>query len=372
MKVLQALPALHSGGVERGTVEFAAELVKRGHQSFVVSNGGPMAEQVRGQGSNHIHMPIHRKSPASFGQIRPMRRLLEELQPDIVHVRSRMPAWIVYLAWRKLPAATRPAIVSTFHGMYSVNPYSAIMARADEVIAVSNCVRDYVLENFRVPEDRLTVIQRGVDLEAFRNRPVNDGWKKHLLRRFPQLDGKKIIMMPGRISRWKGQLDFLEVMAQVTTRNPLAHGIIVGGAEPGKERFLQELERKRSELGLTDRVTFLGQRTDMTNLYLFSDVVCHMSTKPEPFGRTVTEALATQTPVVAYNRGGAAETLQACFREGLVEPDNREAFAKTLLLMISGGPQKTISVPERFHLQTQTEATLGVYDKALARRGSRR
>ena len=108
MKILQALPALYSGGVERGTVEFAAELVKRGHQSFVVSNGGPMAEQVRGQGSTHIHMPIHRKTPASFGQILPMRKLLQELRPDIVHVRSRMPAWIIHLALKTLPADQQP------------------------------------------------------------------------------------------------------------------------------------------------------------------------------------------------------------------------------------------------------------------------
>lgn len=369
MRILQALPALHSGGVERGTVEFAAELVKRDHESFVVSSGGPMAEQVRGQGSTHIHMPIHRKSPASLGQIRPMRNLILELQPDIVHVRSRMPAWIVFLAMKSLPEAQRPAVVSTFHGMYSVNPYSAIMARADHVIAVSDCVREYVTGNFRVPPEKLSVIQRGVDLRAFRNRPLNEGWQKHLLRRFPQLAGRKIITMPGRISRWKGQLDFLQLMQKVALEREDAHGIIVGGAEPGKERFLQELEQSRSELGLTDRVTFLGQRNDMTNLYLFSDIVCHMSTKPEPFGRTVTEALATDTPVVAYNRGGAAETLQACFREGLVTPDDKSAFAQTVLNMLDR-PVSKIEIPHRFSLDAQTEASLAVYEKVLRDRST--
>jgi len=364
VRVLQALPALHSGGVERGTVEFAAELVKRGHESFVVSNGGPMAEQVRGQGSSHIHMPIHRKTPASFGQILPMRKLLKDLKPDIVHVRSRMPAWIVHLALKTLPQHERPAVVSTFHGMYSVNPYSAIMAKADQVIAVSNCVRDYVLKHFAVPEDKLTVIQRGVDIEAFRNRAINEQWRNHLLGRFPQLAGKKIIMMPGRISRWKGQLHFLEAMARIVRQRPDCHGIIVGGAEPGKERFLQELEKERGRLQLTDKVTFLGQRNDMTNLYLLADVVCHMSTKPEPFGRTVTEALASGTPVVAYNRGGAAETLQACFREGLVTPDDTGAFASAVLGLLDK-PKPEIFLPERFLLQAQTESTLEVYEAAI-------
>jgi glycosyltransferase involved in cell wall biosynthesis len=310
-------------------------------------------------------MPIHRKTPASFGQILPMRKLLQELQPDIVHVRSRMPAWIIHLALKTLPANQQPAVVSTFHGMYSVNPYSAIMAKADQVIAVSNCVRDYVLKNFHVPESKLTVIQRGVDIDAFRNRAINAQWLDILLSRFPQLAGKKIIMMPGRISRWKGQLDYLETMARIIRQRPDCHGIIVGGAEPGKERFLQELEKERSRLGLTDKVTFLGQRNDMTNLYLFADVVCHMSTKPEPFGRTVTEALASGTPVVAYNRGGAAETLQACFRDGLVPPDDTGAFAGAVLGLLDK-PRPEIELPERFLLRAQTEATLAVYQTLVA------
>lgn len=369
MRILQALPALYSGGVERGTVEFAAELVKRGHESYVVSNGGPMAEQVRGQGSTHIHMPIHRKSLTSFGQILPMRKLLQDLRPDIVHVRSRMPAWIVHLALKTLPKDQRPTIVSTFHGMYSVNPYSAIMAKADQVIAVSNCVKDYVLKNFQVPDDKLTVIQRGVDIEAFRDHAINEQWLNILIARFPQLAGKKIIMMPGRISRWKGQLDFLEAMARIVRQRPDCHGIIVGGAEPGKERFLQELEKERSRLGLTEKVSFLGQRNDMTNLYLFADVVCHMSTKPEPFGRTVTEALASGTPVVAYNRGGAAETLQACFRDGLVTPDDTGAFASAVVGLLDK-PRPDIELPERFLLKAQTESTLRVYERAIQLKGN--
>ncbi|MBL3558319.1 MULTISPECIES: glycosyltransferase family 4 protein [Marinobacter] len=367
MRILQALPALYSGGVERGTVEFAADLVKRGHESFVVSKGGPMAEQLRGQGSKHIFMPIHRKSPASFGQILPMRNLLLELKPDIVHVRSRMPAWIIWLALKSIPANERPAVVSTFHGMYSVTPYSAIMTRADHIIAVSGCVKDYVLNNYPVPEEKLTVIQRGVDVDAFRQRELSPQWLERWLRQYPQLAHQKIIMMPGRISRWKGQLDFLAMVAQLVQERPDCHGIIVGGAEPGKEHFLEELEKERARLNLTDKVSFLGQRNDMTTLYLLADVVCHMSTKPEPFGRTVTEALASGTPVAAFDRGGAAETLRACFPQGLVPPDDIEQFAQTTLSLIDK-PEPEIEIPWRFRLEAQTETTLKVYENLLARK----
>lgn len=364
MRVLQALPALYSGGVERGTVEFAADLVKRGHESFVVSNGGPMAEQLRGQGSTPIFMPIHRKTPASFGQILPMRRLLQELKPDIVHVRSRMPTWIIFLAMKSMPAHERPKVISTFHGMYSVTPYSAIMTRADHLIAVSQCVADYILNHYPVPEEKLTVIQRGVDVSAFRQRQLSSQWLDRWFRQYPQLADQKIVMMPGRISRWKGQLDFLAMMAQLVQQRPDCHGIIVGGAEPGKEHFLEELEKERARLNLTHKVTFLGQRNDMTTLYLLADVVCHMSTKPEPFGRTVTEALASGTPVAAYNRGGAAETLQTCFQDGLVQPDNIREFTRTLCRLLDAGPP-AIDIPYRFRLEAQTEATLQVYEQVL-------
>lgn len=365
MRILQALPALYSGGVERGTVEFAADLVRHGHESFVVSSGGPLANRLEEQGTTHIRMPIHRKSPASFGQIRPMRNLIRELQPDIIHVRSRMPAWIVRLACKGLTVHQQPAIVSTFHGMYSINPYSAIMAKSDHVIAVSNCVRSYVTRNFHVPDNKLTVIQRGVDVDYFQQRELDETWRQALLKQFPHLAHKRILMMPGRISRWKGQLQFLEAMAEINRAEPDCHGIVVGGAEPGKERFMGELEQAREKLGLTDKVTFLGQRDDMAELYLFADMVCHMSTKPEPFGRTVTEALASGTPVVAFNRGGAAETLQACFRDGLVTPDDTQEFAQVALRLLSENTS-TIEIPFRFRLQAQTESTLEVYADVLS------
>ncbi len=371
MRILQALPALRSGGVERGTVEFAAELVKQGHDSFVLSSGGPMVADLEQRGSTHLTQPIHRKSPVSFGQIRPVRELLRSIRPDVVHVRSRMPAWIVWLAWRGLPVGERPALVSTFHGMYSVNPYSAIMSKAEHVIAVSECVRDYVLKNFPVPGDQLTVIQRGVDVDSFQSRGLDAGWLEAFQAEFPHLVGKRLVMMPGRISRWKGQRLFLEAMDILTRDRDDLHGLIVGGVEPGKDRFMNELMEARTSLGLETKVTFLGQRNDISELYRLSSLVCHMSTKPEPFGRTVTEALASGTPVAAFNRGGAAETLQACFPEGLVTPDDLPAFVRTARSLLDN-PTPAIHIPQKFRLQAQTEATIAIYKSLLTKKGRNR
>jgi len=134
--------------------------------------------------------------------------------------------------------------------------------------------------------------------------------------------------------------------------------------EPGKERFMGELEQRRAKLGLADKVTFLGQRNDMAELYLFADLVCHMSTKPEPFGRTVTEALSSGTPVAAFNRGGAAETLQACFRDGLVTPDDTHEFARVAITLLND-KAPNIEIPYRFRLQAQTKSTLDIYQRVM-------
>src|SRR5690554_4420629 len=184
LRVIQVLPALNAGGVERGTVEFARELVKAGHESLVISSGGRQLSLLEAQGSRHITLPVQRKSLWSLRQVRPMQRLLTALQADIVHVRSRLPAWIVWLAWRRMPRASRPRLVSTFHGMYSVNFYSAIMARAEHCIAVSESVRRYVLAHYSLPPERLSLIPRGVDPSAFSTDAATPAWCRALYAQY--------------------------------------------------------------------------------------------------------------------------------------------------------------------------------------------
>jgi len=168
LTVLQTLPALNSGGVERGTLEIARALVAAGHRSIVVSNGGRLVDQLVREGSEHITLPVHKKSLFSLFQVRPFRRLLTDINPDIVHARSRVPAWIAWLALRKMDLATRPRFITTVHGLYSVSPYSAIMTKGERVIVVSETVRNYVLKNYpSCPPERIQLIYRGVDEAEF-------------------------------------------------------------------------------------------------------------------------------------------------------------------------------------------------------------
>jgi glycosyltransferase involved in cell wall biosynthesis len=363
LTVVQVLPALNAGGVERGTQEFARELARAGHRSIVISNGGRLVEQIVADGSEHIAMPVHRKSLVSIFQVRPMRRLLESLNADVVHVRSRMPAWIVWLAWRKMNPQTRPRLVSTFHGMYSVNAYSAIMAKAEHTIAISECVRRYILDNYRLAESGITLIPRGVDPAAFKQNAADEAWRQALFADYPNMVGKKIILMPGRLSRWKGQEAFLEMIARLVRLRPDCHGVIVGDAEPDKQHYLQELMSKRAELGLENSVSFVGHRSDIPAFYDLASVTCHMSNKAEPFGRTVPESLASGTPVVAYDRGGASESLKVGFPHGLVAPDDVVSFAARVADLLEA--DNDIALPAEYFLESQVASTLGVYYRLL-------
>ena len=365
MKVLQILPSLESGGVERGTVDFAAELVKRGHRSLVMSSGGHMVSQLQQSGTTHIEFPVHRKSPASLLRVGALRKLLLQQDVDLIHVRSRVPAWMTWQALKKIPAEQKPALISTFHGLYSVSRYSAIMGCGDQVIAISQCVHQYILDNYpQINPAKITVIHRGVDTAQFRPdyQPPED-WRAQLLRGYPQLAHKPLILMPGRLSRWKGQLQFIDLIDDLLQGGTACHGVIVGGPQPGKENYLQELQDAVRAKGLHEHITFLGHRSDMANIYPLASVVCNLSQHPEPFGRTVIEALAMGVPVVSYDYGGPAESLRECFPRGLVPLDDRNALRDTVKALLSERP--ALQLAPAFTLQHQATATLAVYERAL-------
>lgn len=365
MKVLQILPALDGGGVERGTIDFAGELVQRGHQSLVMSSGGRLVTQLQQQGSEHINFAVHKKSLTSLLKVRALRQLLLQLEPDIIHVRSRVPAWMTWLALRKIPKARRPALVSTFHGLYSINFYSAIMGRSDRVIAISNCVYEYIVHNYpQVPRNAITIIPRGVDTEQFNPaRRGDQAWQQQLFADYPAMVEKPLLLMPGRLSRWKGQLQFIEMIDQLVQRGTVCHGVIVGGPTPGKEEYQQQLVDEVARRRLSDHISFLGQRSDIAQLYGLSSIVFNLSQHAEPFGRTVIEALAMGIPVVSYDYGGPAESLQACFPQGLVPLGNQAALLDTTCGLLHNKPP--IKLAASYTLQEQANATLEVYHKAL-------
>lgn len=365
MRVLQVLPALESGGVERGTVDLARELVRRGHQSLVISSGGRMVAQLESEGSRHIFYPVHRKSFSSLFRVPGLRKVLDELAPDVIHLRSRIPAWMVWLALGRRPRARRPALVSTFHGLYSVSRYSEIMGCGDRVIAISDCVRDYIESNYpRIDRERITRIHRGVDTAQFPAgfQPASE-WRAAFFDAYPHLRGVALLLMPGRLTRWKGQFEFLQLMAMLRADGVDCHGLIVGEGDPGKENYRVDLERRVHTLGIDHDVTFLGHRSDMAELYGVSTLVCNLSRHAEPFGRTVIEALSVGRPVLAWDEGGPAESLRQSFPAGLVPKDDLQQLADSARRFLAEPP--AISLAPAFTLEAQVEATLAVYQQLL-------
>lgn len=365
MKVIQILPELNGGGVERGTLEVAGFLVGRGDKSIVISNGGRMVADLEKAGSRHFTMPVHRKALASLGQIPKLRRLFITEKPDIIHLRSRLPAWLAWLAWKSLPRASRPRLVTTVHGFYSVNGYSAVMTRGERVIAVSESVRDYILKNYpKTPADKIRVIHRGVDLEEY---PVgftpSAEWLATWRTAHPELEGRIPLLMPGRLTRWKGQEDFIRLTAKLVESGTPVHGLIVGEPHPKKLVFLDELKELAASLGVTDRVSFLGHRTDLREIMAVSEIVYSLSHDPEAFGRVSLEALALGKPVIAYEHGGVAEQLRAIFPQGLVPVGDLNCAIDRTGEILKSRP--TPSSAAAFALERMLESTLEVYQTVL-------
>ena len=242
--VLQILPELDCGGVERGTLEVAAELTRRNHRSIVVSGPGRLVSQLVAEGSEHINLPVGKKSLLSARLIPVLRKLFKEQQIDVIHARSRLPAWLAYLAWKKLDPENRPAFITTVHGPYSVNRYSKIMTAGERVIAISEYIKNYILDNYPdVNENKIEIIHRGINKDKYpHDYKPSDEWLAKWIKQHPELTNKFIITLPARITRWKGHNDFVEIITKAKRSGMDVHGLIAGGTDPGKERYLQELE----------------------------------------------------------------------------------------------------------------------------------
>lgn len=361
MKVIQIVPELHAGGVERGALEVGKYLVRQGHESLVISFGGRLVEQLEAEGSRHISLPVHRKHPGSLRQIRVLRRIFEQEQPDILHLRSRLPAWLAYLAWRKMNPSTRPRLVTTVHGFYSVNAYSAIMTKGERVICVSNSVKDYVLQNYpKVPEQTLTVIHRGVDPEAFPYgyQPPPE-WSMKWKRDYPRLEGRFVVTLPGRITRWKGQIDFIEVIRLLKAKDIPVHGLLVGESHPKKLGFLEEVKAAIRADALENDISLVGHRLDLREVMAASDIVVSCSTDPEAFGRVTLEALSIGIPVAGYDHGGVHEQLDALLPAGKIPVGDTPGMAERLSQWHAEPARPRQENP--FTLQKMLEGTFDVY-----------
>ncbi|WP_081601988.1 MULTISPECIES: glycosyltransferase [unclassified Thioalkalivibrio] len=364
MRVLQMVPALESGGVERGTLEIGQSLVAAGHRSLVMSAGGRMVPDLVAQGSEHFSWSIGKKSPWTFRLVRPLRQFLREQRVDVIDVRSRMPAWIAWKAWSGLPPSERPRLVTSVHGFNSVNRYSAILTRGERVVSVSESLRSFLLNQYaNLDPRRIEVIHRGIDTGEYYPgfRPSSD-WMALWEKTFPQLQGRYTIVLPGRITRLKGHFDALDILQGLQDRDIPAHLLFVGGTDPRKEGYRRELQTRISANRLTPHVTFTGPRSDLREILAVSDAVLSISTQPESFGRTTLEALSLGRPVLGYNHGGVGEQLGELFPEGRIPAGGIQHAAERLAQWAAGNAPAPYW-PHAWTLETMCQRTIDVYER---------
>lgn len=367
MRVIQLLPELNAGGVETGTLETSRSLVQAGHESIVISAGGRLVKPLEAEGSRHIALPVHKKQLRSLRQVKTLRAFFEAEKPDVLHFRSRLPAWLAcWLAWRKMSPQTRPRLVITVHGFYSVNAYSKIMTRGEVVICVSNSVKNYILKNYpNVPEKKLAVIHRGVNAAKYpRGYRPNAGWLAQWRRDFPQMEGKYLVVLPGRFTRLKGQVDFVRVIAELKACGLPVHGLLVGETHPRKLGYRKKVRAAIQTAGLETECTLLEHRGDLREIMAASDAVVSCASKPEAFGRVTLEALSMGLPVAGYDHGGVHEQLDALFPAGKVPVGDTATMAQKLTAW-----QKNPPVPKKenpFTLESMLSKTLRIYQNLIS------
>lgn len=358
LTVLQMLPALEGGGVEKGTLEVARALVENGHRSLVISAGGRMVQQLEAEGSEHFVWPVDRKSLLTLRFIWRLRSFLIAQSVDVLHYRSRVPGWVAYLAWKGMDPNRRPRLISTVHGLYSVSAYSAVMTKGERVIAVSETIKKYIVENYPgIPEQHIELIYRGVDPLEFPYRYQPDAaWLEQWNNRYPQLAGKFVVVLPGRMTRLKGHHDFLLIIRRLKDQGKNVIGLVVGGEDAKRKSYADEIYQAVADMALSDAVVFTGQRNDMKEIYSQCDAVLSLSSKPESFGRTVLEALSLGRPVIGYDHGGVGEILAALYPNGRAPLGDVDAVVRQLCQ-----PLAPVVENQRFFKDVMLALTLKLY-----------
>ncbi len=357
MNILQILPELNVGGVETGTIDLSKYLVQHGHKSVVVSAGGSLVGDLEKNGSIHYVLPVDKKNFfIMFKMINKLVRIIEKEKIDIVHARSRVPAWIAFFACRR----TQAVFITTCHGYYSKHLFSSVMGWGKKVIAISEVIGQHMVQDFGVPSHHISIIARSVDVSKF-----------NIPRVIKDPGDPLIITMVGRITPLKGHPYFLKAMAQVIRKLPNVKVQIIGDAAQKRATYKQELVLLTKRLGIARHVEFLGNRRDIPQLLSQSDCLVLSTITQEAFGRVILEAQAAGVPVVATKVGGVSEIIDHEKTGLLVTPKDVEGMAQAVLRVL-GDSQLVVSfvaeakkkIENRYTLRHMAEETLKVYLEA--------
>lgn len=370
--IMQVLPSLVTGGVERGAVDVAAAIAKAGWRAVVVSEGGPMVRELERAGATHVTLPVASKNPVTmYRNVRRLAELIRATGADIVHARSRAPAWSARAAARR----ARVPFMTTFHGTYNAgNPfkryYNSIMAKGARVIAISEFIADHVQSAYHAPPSIVRIIHRGIDIAKFDPARVSVERQVKLSGDWRLPDGLPVVMLPGRLTRWKGQGLLVDAMAQLGRKDVV---LVLVGSDQGRSGYRAEIERKVRARGLEGITRIVDHCQDMPAAYMLADVVVSASTDPEAFGRVVAEAQAMGRPTVAPSHGAAPEILIEGETGWTFEAANVASLAAAIekALALKADARQALAqlaidhVRANFTKDGMCQATLDVYEELL-------
>lgn len=377
--VMQILPSLENGGVERGTIDIAKALKKQNIEPIVVSSGGILTYDLREAKIKHIELDVETKNPLKiFLNNRKIEKLIIENNVDIVHVRSRAPMWSAYFACKK----TKTKLVSTIHGTYSLNLffwesfplkklYNSIMLKADAIIAVSGYIKSYLLKNYQGDfVNRISVIHRGADLNHFNPQKISKNRIIDLIKSWNVPEDKKVILMPARYTSWKGHEFLIDSLAKV--KNDFF--CVMVGSDHGHKKFRKKLEQKIIKENLAEKIRIVGVCKDMSVAYQLAHFVVSPSTRPEAFGRIAIEAQASEKLIVATRIGGALETIIENKTGFLVDPFDSKVLSEIMDKVLEMPKEMTEKfgvtgrkhVEENFSNEAMCNKTIELYKSLLS------
>ena len=380
LKVLQVIPRLGYGGAETGCYDLAHYLHEQNCSSYIVTSGGELLKYINKKKVKIIRLPVHSKNPIlMLLNTIFLTLIILFLNISIVHARSRAPAWSCFIATK----ITRRKFVTTFHGTYNFNSrlkkfYNSIMLKSDLIIAGSNFIFSHINENYLEylnHKKKFLVIFRGINTDYFDSSTIIETDEDKLLKKWEIKRGKKIILMPGRLTEWKGQELFVESINLVNKE--LGHEAfyaVILGSDQGRKIYKKKLMRLIEQYRLTNQVRFVDACKKMPIAYKISNIIISSSIEPEAFGRVAVEAQSMEKPIIASNIGGSNETIIDNKTGFLFQSGKIESLSKKIIEVLqldettlrSMGIEGRKNVVKKFNIEKMCFSTYSEYKKLIS------
>lgn len=378
-RILQIIPSMEIGGAERTVLEITAFLKNTNYTSLVLTSGGKLIKDLEKLNIEVVQYPIDKKNPLLIiKNIIELKKLFIEKNIDLIHVRSRAPAWSAIFAARSL----KIPIVTTWHGHVSNSSwfkkkYNSIMHKGNALIANSNYTAENINKIYKIDKDKIDIIPRGVNTEKFKASNFSDEEKINIKKEWKVFDQNKIILLlPARLTRWKGHEVVIKAIGLLKNEEFFKNIVcLFAGNQKGSERYIQNLKETIASLSLDDKIKLIGQVENMPLAYQVSNIILSPSIQPEPFGRIPIEAQASGKIIISSNAGAVKETIKSGqdstgFK---VKPNNSEELAHQIKLVIKMKDEDLqeikkraiLNVKNNFSLETMCKKTLEVYNRLL-------